>query len=152
MKDLIKNYEELLESESYNNYIKENPNAFLFACFLANGEWQFDFYLNGKVIVFKNEKPVMKDEILNPSEETKELDLNKVKIKVEKAIEIAREELRLHKDETDKRIVLLQNIKNKATWNITLLTKQMNMLNVKVDAETGKINGESFQSIFKMKK
>jgi uncharacterized membrane protein YkoI len=94
----------------------------------------------------------LNDEMINSTGEVKRLDLENVNVKVEKAIEIAREELKLHNDETDKRIILLQNLDGNMVWNITLLTKHMNMMNIKVDAETGKIIGESFQSIFKMKK
>ena len=152
MKDLIKSYEELLESENYKQFIQNDSKAFLFACFLTNGEWQFDFYSNNKVFVFKENTLGLKDEIINPAHDVKKLDLKKIKIKVEKAVEIAREELKMHNDETDKRIVLLQNIKGNIVWNITLLTKHMNMMNIKVDAENGKITGKTFQSIFKLKK
>jgi uncharacterized membrane protein YkoI len=152
MKDLIKSYQELIDCENYRTYIEREPKAFLISCFLMNGEWQFNFYLNNKVTIFKNNCMELNDEMINSTGEVKRLDLENVNVKVEKAIEIAREELKLHNDETDKRIILLQNLEGRTIWNITLLTKHMNMMNIKVDAENGKIIGESFQSIFKMKK
>ncbi|MBI4155380.1 hypothetical protein HY498_04835 [Candidatus Woesearchaeota archaeon] len=151
MQDPIKSYEELLVSDRYNDFIKKDPNAILIACFLTNGEWQFDFYSEGKVTIFRNNKLEIKDEILNPQMVIVKLDLKKIKIKIEKAIEIAREKLKIHKDETDKRIVLLQNFKEKPVWNITLLTKNMNIMNLKINALNGDIIGESFESIFKLK-
>ncbi len=152
MQDLIKNYEELLESEAYKNYIKDNPKAFLFACFLTNGQWQFDFFCDNKVIVFQGNILNEKDQLLNSEHKVEKLDIKKIKIKPEEAIETARNVLKAHHDETDKRIVLLQKINKEIVWNITLLTKNMNIMNVKINAVTGKITSESFQSIFKLKK
>ncbi len=152
MRDLIKDYQELIKTEAYSDYIKNNQDAFLFACFLTNSEWQFDFFSNNKVTIFKSGKLEKTDDIINTTGEIKKLDINKIKIKVEEAIEIARKALKAHNDETDKRIILLQNINSKAVWNLTLLTKHMNIMNIKVDSENGKIIGKSFQSIFKLKK
>ena len=152
MQDINKSYGDLMNSEQYNKFKAEHPKSFLFACFLTNGQWQFDFFCDNKVIVFRDNLIEEKDQLLNSDSKVENLDIKKIKIKPEEAIETARNVLKTHHDETDKRIVLLQKINKEIVWNITLLTKNMNIMNVKINAITGKIINESFQSIFKLKK
>ena len=69
------------------------------------------------------------------------LDLEKVKINFNSAIEAARKlHLEKYKSQSaDKVIVILQSLNNVTTWNITLITKSFSVLNIKVDACSGKV-------------
>ena len=52
----------------------------------------------------------------------------------------------------DRFIIILQSIKKKAVWNITLLTHEFKVYNLKVDASNGETLEETEESIMNFKK
>jgi len=89
--------------------------------------------------VFKQE-----DDIIKPLEEAK------IKVCFTEACKTCRElQQSKYKQHTPmKEIVILQNLPIGQVWNITYITSTMQTLNMKVDAETGKILEEKLHQIF----
>lgn len=155
-------YKRLENSSEYKKWKKDNKDSYLCSCFYLDqdgGNWQFDFYLPKKdkiktFIVEDSEIKSLKDSEIFRKEkkELRKLDLNKVKIDFENAIDII-DNLKKNKYKTEnvlKRIIILQNIE-KQMWNITYLTSSFNILNVKIDAFSGKILSENFESVMRFK-
>lgn len=51
-----------------------------------------------------------------------------------------------------KEVVVLQNLDIGQVWNITFITKQFQTLNIKIDAETGKVLEDKLHAIFSFDK
>jgi uncharacterized membrane protein YkoI len=94
-----------------------------------------------------NEKlEVQKDEIFQKEKhEIEILELNKVKIHYKEALEHVTKS-------ADRAIIILQTINSKPVWNITLLTTEFKVYNLKVDASSGEKLEESEESIMSFKK
>jgi len=82
----------------------------------------------------------------------KPLEEGKVKILFDKALETAgklqKEKYKQHIPM--KEIVILQNLDIGQVWNITYITQSFETLNIKVDAETGKVLEDKLHKIFSM--
>jgi predicted RNA-binding protein len=89
-----------------------------------------------------------------PGKRVKKLDLEKVKITPEQAREAAKklQEEKYPRSKPVKLIIILQNLEAGQVWNITYVTQQFETLNIKVDAETGKIVSDISQKIFEFSK
>jgi hypothetical protein len=82
----------------------------------------------------------------------KPLEEDRVKILFDQALETAS---KLQKDKYKqhipmKEIVILQNLEVGQVWNITYVTQSFETLNIKVDAETGKVVEDKLHQIFSM--
>jgi len=151
----------LENSPEFKKYKKENQGAFLTHVFYmldeANknavqvGYYNKDkdrittFIVEGKSIIKNPEAEVFKEQetVMNP------LDLSKVKIGVDDAVEIA-ENLQKEKYKENipfKKIAILQHLPVGQVWNITFVTQTFKTLNIKVDAKTGEIASEKLLSI-----
>ncbi len=78
-----------------------------------------------------------------------ELDIDKVRLSLRDAVKVA-EELKNeeHGGETvTKKIVILQTLDGKELYNLTLVTTNFNIINVKVDANSGDVISSSKDSI-----
>jgi uncharacterized membrane protein YkoI len=79
------------------------------------------------------------------------LELNKVNISLDEALDIA-EKKRKEKYPSEiiyKSIVILQNI-GVQVWNITLISMSFNIVNIKVDSETGEVVSSNMHSILNL--
>jgi len=86
--------------------------------------------------VFKEEKTIV------------ELDVEKVKITAEQALEKAQKIKKEYGEQEDKILFVLQHLKGFGNvWNITFVTTRMNTINVKVDAETGNVKEHKLSSL-----
>ncbi|MFH1972250.1 MAG: PepSY domain-containing protein [archaeon] len=118
---------------------------------LSNIEWQIDFF-DGKKIYSLLPNGDIKEDTLFGDEELKELDLDEIKVDLlhaEQAVEKIRDEKYPH-IEADKVIVIL-NKTDQTMWNITWLTKDFKIFNVKIDADSGKVLKEKCESVLKFK-
>ncbi|MBW2994793.1 PepSY domain-containing protein [Candidatus Woesearchaeota archaeon] len=81
--------------------------------------------------------------------DVQELDLNKVKIDFDKAIDIAKQfhQEKYSSQPVKQAIVILQVLDSITTWNITFITLTYSTLNIKINAETGKIYKHDFGSL-----
>jgi hypothetical protein len=82
------------------------------------------------------------------------LDEAKVKVGFKDAFDtshaLQKEKYKQH--EPMKEVVILQNLDIGQVWNITYITKTFQTLNIKIDAETGKVVEDKLHQIFSMDK
>lgn len=160
MLSINESFSNLQSLEQFKEWKKSHSDSYFSSAFLIsdNPTWQIDFYNPKKdnITSFFLEDPIqIKEEKIFRKEkgEIGELDLEKIKISLEKAEEIV---LNLVKEEykgqdPSKKIIILQVIKKIIIWNITYLTTSFNLLNVKIDAVSGDIKEHKIDSVMKFK-
>ena len=125
--------------EDVKDLIKEIgkvPGAYLVSCFFMNKEWRIDYYSvkDHKMITYFQQNGKLqnqKDEIFQKKQKKLEqLKLNKVKIHYLEALEKVTVN-------SDKSIIILQVIDGVVVWNITIITPEFKIYNLKVNAENG---------------
>lgn len=132
-------------------------DLYLTSCFAIDNDWQLDFYSKKtkKVTSFVVQKKEAK--ILNENSKIfqkenvhlKELKLKKIAIDFDEAMEKTekiKQEL-CPSDKINKTIKILQTLKT-PIWNITFITNNFNVLNVKINAQTGDILTKSCTPAF----
>ena len=159
--------EEKLKLEKTKEFLKFKrvyPKSYFYSAFsmyenMEDMAWQMNYYdpetekittfeLNDGIKITINSKLFQK-----VKEKPKELDLDKVKINLKDAISIINK-LRddKYKDEHENKVIaILQNIENKQVWNITYITSELRLLNVRIDSNNGNIIHEKFESITRLK-
>lgn len=153
---LKESYDKLLKSDKFEN------KGFLCGAFimcqleqLKDKNWQIDFYDKEKdemiAYIMNGDINVEKSQAFTKDYDIKELKIDDVKISLDDALKKGEERLKKHNDGATKIIVILQDIK-KLMWNITYMTTNFNILNVKVDAKNGDVIGENFGSMLQFKK
>lgn len=161
IKDKIKKLE---KSQKFLKWKKDNPDSYLVHVFAMLGDgddkWQIGYYdkkrdkITSFVIGEKTE--IIPESDIFKKEKTKisKLNIGKVKVDFSKANELTNSFQReKYPNETPiKKIFVLQNVENNQLWNITFVSKQFNTLNMKLDAETGKIRKQELVSLFKLGK
>jgi hypothetical protein len=126
-------------------------DKYLVSCFLMKGQWRIDYYSPKEHLLYTYSKRdgkycVDKDEIFQKEKKKLEkLSLEDVKIHYEEALEKV-------KYPGEHFIIILQVIDKKPVWNITILTTEFKMYNVKVDAVNGKVTGEEEANLLDFKK
>ncbi len=157
---LIKKIE---DSGVFKEWRKENREYYLVHAFLMidpsiKQEWQIGYYSKkkDKIVTFCVNENITKnpeEEVFKKSGIVKKLDLKKVKIPYEKALNIAerfqKEHYPAHK--TEKKIIILQNL-NEELWNLTFISKAFSTLNMKISAENGKIISHNLTNLFSLDK
>jgi len=119
---------------------------------LSKVEWQVDFFDENKIHSLLPDGNFKDDELFG-KEELKELDLEEVKIDLIHALQSV-EKIRDEKYEgmeANKVIVILQKTEN-VIWNVTWLTNDFKVFNVKIDAVSGEVLREKCDSIMGFKK
>ncbi len=157
MLDILKqNLEEIKGSQEFKEWKRKHSKAYLCGAFLDK-KWQIDFYdpSTDKITTFHIDNGFLfeEGEIFKSKKKIKELNLNKVKVDLEKALNLIKkliDERYNHQEETNK-IIILQHLE-KQVWNITYVMKNLNILNVKIDTETGKIIHEDYGQLLSFKK
>lgn len=140
--DVLQAKEFLEESTAFKQFKKDNPNYyFVHAFWMVPGEqWKLGYYEKDKdrIVVFD----VGEEIFVNPEEEVYkeesqiiELKLEEVRVRRDEAIDKTKELLPSSESITQT-IAILQHLE-RPVWNITLVTGTFNVLNVKVDAQTG---------------
>ncbi len=148
-------------SNEFKEYKKNNPKSYLVSSFsiLEEEDWEIDYYnpvkkLVTSFLVRERIKTKPESQAFQEREETiSELDLKKVKIDLDKALEILENfrDKKYPNETADKKIIVLQNLKKFGQiWNITYLTNSFKTLNVKIDAEKGKILSEKLSSLISL--
>lgn len=160
MENLKNNLKEVEKFEKFKKFKEENKKCYLSGAFLnEHNIWEFDFYCPEKhkittffvdddIVIKPAEKIFQKEEKL-----VHEVNLDKVKINLDKALEIVEEEFKKKKtgEQVNKKIIILQNLDGTQVWNITYLTSSFNILNMKINVENGKIVHEVFESILNLR-
>ena len=123
------------------------------ACYIDK-VWQLDFYdpNTDKMTSFTKKD----DEIISQTSEVfrkekkdiPELRIDQIKVDLEQAEKLMEQN---HPDKSTNKIIILQQT-NTPFWNITHLTTKLDLLNIKIDAITGKIIEEKIESALNFKK
>ena len=146
---------DLKETSLFKDWKDKHQQAFLshFFCQINSNleqkfTWEIGFYdkEKDKVTTFikpgeefqiKNEDEVFKKE----TDTVEELNLDQVKIELVKAKKIINEELPklFPNEERGDGFLILQTIKQETTWNFTLITKALKLINIKINSENGEV-------------
>tara|TARA_Y100000310_G_scaffold323165_1_gene383167 strand:+ start:6138 stop:6602 length:465 start_codon:yes stop_codon:yes gene_type:complete len=145
--NLKEKYEEVVNSSLFLDWKKEHSEAFLSGAFLQDG-WQLDFYdpTIDKVGSFYKENLTEDKMLKKPDTIVKELKLEEVRVDFDKIEEIVARSLKEKSEKEQKRIVLLQVLDDKITWNITVISDLFNVINFKIDGVNGDLISESYNS------
>ena len=156
LRDTLKSIE---KSKAFREWKMANPDFYLAHAFTMLDEkekkyrWELGFYnpktdmlavveTDPKVLVRPEEEVFKKEGKVSP------LDMKKISVSVAKAMQVCdgllRDKYSAHV--VTKRIILLQNI-DRQLYNVTLVTLSFHLLNVKIDAESGKVISHNLQSI-----
>ena len=164
LKEIVSFLEKVESSELYIKWKKEHSKSFLSSCFSIGNDiqelkWQIDFYdpHDKKITSFvidenKNIKCKEEDIFKQPKDVINELELNKVKIDLDKAV-LKLDKWRKRKfpgEMPSQRIFVLQNL-NTIVWNITLINTSFNVLNIKIDAIKGSLIDHSLTNVMGFK-
>ncbi|MEM4267001.1 MAG: hypothetical protein QW404_03020 [Candidatus Nanoarchaeia archaeon] len=158
LNDLLKR---LNSSKELKDFKKKHEKSFLYACFyVSDGNWQFDFYnpkdefittfeVSDVIKVMPVDKAFKED-----NSKISELDFDKVKLDFDKVMGIVKKFISSeypNDSSFTKTIVILQCLDNKVVWNITFLTSTLKLINVKLDASSGKVISHTSESFLSMR-
>ena len=144
------------QSKECKAWKQKHPKGYLshFFCPISvdcelKSDWEIGFYdpdsekmsvfaCGEKVTVKENEDDVFK----KPEQRVEELDIDPVKIDFAKAVDVFAERVEelFPKAGRGDGFVILQNLDQKPLWNFTFITRDLKFINIKINAETGKID------------
>lgn len=166
MLELKNTLDKTKSSKEFKEWQKSHPNSYLTSFFRiienpSNPQnWQLDFYYPEKntitsFISAPEIKILEKDSEIFQKEKTdiKELKLDQVKINLKSALNTV-ETIRKNKypnEKPNKIIIVLQTVET-PLWNITYLTSTLNLLHIKINAQSGETIEEKLDSIIGFKK
>lgn len=162
--DVTQVVQQVQGSKEFHSFQKDHPDYYLthlFCMFVHDQQssWQVGFYSKktDRIVVFEHTgKEVIRhkeEDVFKKKKFVKRLKLDQV-IPFEEALSIAdkHKKAKYPKEIEKQRIVILQNIDEGIVWNITMISEQLNMLNLKIKAQDGHIVKESFDSILRLGK
>ncbi|MBU0470848.1 MAG: hypothetical protein KKA62_03395 [Nanoarchaeota archaeon] len=147
----------LENSELFLRWKENHQDSYLshFFCpldqnYKLKGSWEIGYYnpKDDKIVVFmlkedgsfemKKEDEVFK----KPEDKVTGLNLEKVKISYEDALEIFKKNYQTFfpKALLGDGFIVLQNIEEKTLWNFTFVTKSLQFINLKINSEDGKVD------------
>ena len=150
---------DIKRSKEFKIWKEKHPKSYLSSVFNSTGHWQIDFYCpkddNMTSFTTKNDKIIVESSEIFRKEkrDIKELKLEEVKIGINKAKEIISNLVneKYPGEETTKEIFILQNTEN-PIWNITYITKTMNIIHIRINALSGTILKEKKESALSFKR
>jgi hypothetical protein len=164
--DIFVEYRKLIESDLFKEFISKSNGFYLVHVYSMTGTagtagdkhlggLEFGFYNEetDKIVVFETSPLKMRPEedAFKEGKTINLLDLSLVKISLEEVMIIA-EKKRKEKYPSEivyKNILILQNIESQV-WNVTLISMAFNIINMKIDAETGELLDSSIHSIMNL--
>lgn len=165
--DLKPAFKKLEGSLDFKKWHQQNKSTYLSYAFkipqeMGSNDWQLGFYNKKKdkittFVIEGSDIRIRHEEEIFKKEETKvnEIHLDKVKLTFDDVVAKANkfQEKNFPKDRSIKTIAILQNLSDFGDiWNITYITEAFNMLNMKIDASTGKILQHNLSSVFSFRK
>ena len=162
LKEALSRLEESKEFKEWKEKNKEDYFSYAF-CELNEheGAWQMGYYNKKEdkittIIVDDEMKITPHEEVFKkPDTKVSKVEMGKVKLSFAEIMDNTSEfqKKEYPKEEANKIIAILQNLEKLGTvWNITFITKAFNTLNVKVNAEDGKVLEHKLSSIFDLRK
>lgn len=149
LKEFLK---ELEKSKEFKDFKEKNRLAYNTSASLIDNNLQLDFYdpNKDKITSFTkidNEIHKQTSEVFRKEKtEIKELKIDQIKIDLEDAEKTIAQK---HPDKPTKKIIVLQQ-REFPIWNITYITTKLELLNIKINAITGKIVKETIEPIMKL--
>jgi len=155
-------FKKLNDNKQFKDFNRKNKNFYLsFALMMLEdniqGPWQLGFYLKSsdKMITFVVDKTEIKmegeEEIFKkPETEVKEVDIEKVKIEYGEVLNIAEKfkKSEYPRELVNKVFLILQNLEDYGVvWNLTFVMHSFNTLNIKINAENGRIIHHTLESL-----
>jgi hypothetical protein len=140
--------------------IETPENSFLADVFLMcpikeidQGIWQIDYFDGEKIISFQagEAKQQPEDSFKDPAKGIEELKIDDVKVDFKEALTKAKEALSKHPDDASKLIAILQVLAGNTIWNISFITTNFFLHNTKIDALTGEVIKEKYDSLLSFK-
>ncbi|MGV8168700.1 MAG: hypothetical protein ACP5N3_01450 [Candidatus Nanoarchaeia archaeon] len=160
--DIIREYEKLINSEVFKEFKNSSEHFYLVHVYQMKGgqnesSVEFGFYNSktDKIVVFET-NPFMKraeEEVFKEGKTIHPLHLETVKLSMEEALAVA-ERTRKEKYPSEiiyQMICILQNI-DRQVWNITLISMSFNIINIRIDSESGAIVDTNIHSIMELGK
>ena len=150
-------FNEIKSNDIYLDWHGEHKNSYLTSVFIDK-ETHFDFLDKDtdKITSFRfidGELNFEESEIFRKERnKIKELDLNDIKFDLSQAEDLVDSVMDndYRKEEVQKKLIILQVI-DVPVWNITYITKALNVLNVKINAINGELINHSFESLLNFK-
>jgi hypothetical protein len=155
--DILKEYEELKKNVEFKKFQRDEKDYYLVHVLVPEDSNRLEFgFFNSKknkIIVFKT-NPIERmgeDDAFKEGKTITKIDLNKLKINYDEAIIKTQEILRKeHSQETiKKKIIILQHIQE-MVWNITSICVSLNIINIRINAESGEIKRNHKDSLLNM--
>lgn len=157
--------ERLEGSEEFKKWRKGNNEDYISYAFCQidgakKTDWQIGYYNDREdkitgFIAGAEIKALQTEEVFKkPDTKVKMLDLSMAELTFFDAMRRAEEFKKENYpgEDSNKAIVILQNIENTDVWNITLITLGFKALNIRMNAKTGDIMEHNIISIFEFKK
>ena len=151
-------YNELINNPTFLEWGGDNEASYLCGCYnsrdgVNDDVWNFDFYnKNDTITTFQVSVEIKKNEnqeiFKEDSIKLNEINLDEVEVELDSAIVNAKKS---HKEEFSKTIAILQKSKE-LQWNITMISADFNVLNVRIDAISGNELHRNFGSVLDFKK
>ncbi len=154
-------FDKLKQSKEFKDWCGRNKGCFLSFAFcqvdnVCKSPWQFGFHnekdetatsfiVSDSIEVMPAEK-----EFKQPDTRIQELDLKEAKLTYEQIISRTDEfqKNKYPKELVNKKIIILQNLKKYGNiWNITLITRAFNTINIKIDPSTGEVIDDKISSL-----
>ncbi len=145
---------ELEKSQVYSDWDKTHTDFLShFFCqldeqFVAKTNWEIGFYepTNKKITVFAKQDKLFQlkpaDEVFKkPDSVVEKLELDKLKISLQDAFKLAKQELpkQFPTESVGGGFLILQKYQGKNLWNFTFITKSVKFVNLKFDAISGEL-------------
>ena len=155
---MLEQYKRLLDSKEFKSWVKKNPDSYLCSCFNArdginDSFWNFDFYNpNDRITTFGVAEEIIVNEnqeiFKHDKDRVAKINLDDVKINLDKALEL----IKLPEGEQFVKTISILQFKDILLWNITMISASFNILNVKINAETGEEAYRNLGSVMDFRK
>ena len=153
--------EKLEESKIFKDWKKDNKSCFLAHLFISSenlDEFHYGYYdkKEDRITTFIANSEITKtdsDEIFKrPDAVIEELKIDKIKIDVGKALEIAKELLnKKYKNEGIVKYFVILQVLEKELYNMSHITNTMKLINLRIDAKNGKLLKEIVESLMEFR-
>jgi hypothetical protein len=152
MTDVHNTVKRLENSEAFQEFSRSNPHHYLVHAFSTGKEIELGYYgkESDKITVFKTNPVAMlpAEEVFKQQGVLEALNLDMVQLGLHEALERAEAERANAYPQhiTTKSICILQQ-QDGPVWNITLVTATLQMINVKLSAQSGELHSRDMRSI-----
>lgn len=144
------------QTARFKEWRKANKAAYLTSAFTMFGsddekEWLISYYDPGgnTFITFSSAKELREQEPFTKEEKIPQLKLEEAKVSDKEALEEAKKALRKNygTDEVQRTVMVLQELNDTPTWNITFITETFKVANIKISAKDGRLISHSTTAI-----